>query len=309
MVIGKRTAAASTSERSRWPLRIAFTLIALLTAIASAPGSSCAADNGFVQQDRTPLVSKPGVGGKIVAWVDAGFPLTILAQDGDWLKVSSSRLKIAADGLWVPSARVANRLPGEVEATYPNGGMPNSNGMGLRLEIYGSPDNRVRARCRVAQEGDDDFADIVDEVPIAFDLDGPAADCTVRRLDGVGQLDAVLRAANGVIIANASTIERHGAVRLRTNGPWGGASGRTLPARFTFFKGVRTITPSGINGIPPMGNPTPPLGNPTPALGNPTLPLGNPTPALGNPTPALGNPTPSFGNTMSSFQRSPVLAP
>src|ERR1700752_5381790 len=81
MVIGKRTAAASTFERSRWSLRIALMLIALLTAMASAPGLPRAADNVFVQQDRTPLVSKPGVGGKIVAWVDTGFPLTILAQD------------------------------------------------------------------------------------------------------------------------------------------------------------------------------------------------------------------------------------
>jgi len=50
--------------------------VLLMSATCNAPAR---ADMTVVQQDKTPIVSWPGVGGRILTRVDAGFPLTVLA--------------------------------------------------------------------------------------------------------------------------------------------------------------------------------------------------------------------------------------
>jgi len=282
MAIGRRTAAASISERSRRPLRIVL-LLALAMIGILAMGSARAAADVYVLQDGTPLVSKPGVGGKILLWVDTGFPLTVVGREGEWLEVSSSRLKSGGDTLWVPAARVGSHLPGTFDIAYsqeaPSGTQEKAE---LFLEVVGTQEIRVHVRCRIVQPGKDDFIDVIDETPLQLDVSGPAADCTVRNLGAGGTIDAVLRTAAGQLIARASTYTRHGAVRVRTNGPWGSAAGFVLPTRFVILKDMSKIP----------------------------FPPGNPVPPLGNPTPALGNPVPPFQQSpVPPFQQSPVPAP
>ena len=275
MVTGRRTAAASISERSRRPLRIVILSLVAIAGILPLGPVRAAADV-FVLQDGTPLVSKPGVGGKILLWVDTGFPLTVVGQDGDWLRVSSVRLKASGDTLWVPAARVGRHLPGTVDIAYSQGGpfgAPPEEA--LFLEVVGAQPIRVHARCRIVQPDKDDFVDVINETPVELDVSGSGADCTVSKLGDNGTIEVALRTGDGRTIATASTYTPHGAVRVRTAGSWGGPSGARLPTRFAFFKHRR--------GMPfPPGNPVPPL-------------LGNPTPALGNPVPA--------------FQQSPVPPP
>jgi hypothetical protein len=288
MVTGRKTAAASISERSRRQLRILSVLASAVLGVMSA-GPAQAANDVLVLEDGTPLVSKPGVGGKILLWVDTGFPLTVVGREGDWLKVSSSQLKSGSGPLWVPAARVGRHLPGTVDITYSQEApLAGSGERGLFLEVIGTQEIRVRARCRIAQPGKDDFIDVVDETPLELDVSGPATDCTVRKLGDSGTIDVALRTANGQPVATANTYAPHGAVRVRTDGPWGGSTGKRLSTRVTFFKQMPD------SPFPP-GNPVPPSGNPVPPLSNPTPPLGNPTPALGNPVPP--------------FQQSPVPPP
>ncbi|HZF33252.1 MAG TPA: hypothetical protein VE914_05570 [Candidatus Angelobacter sp.] len=271
----------------------AFAMVGLL-----AMGPARAATDVFVLQDGTPLVSKPGVGGKILLWVDTGFPLTVVGREGDWLEVSSSHLKAGSDVAWVPAARVGSHLPGTLDIAYSQEGPATApEGEALFLEVVGTQEIRVHAQCRLVRvrPGRDNFVEVFHETPLELDVSGPAADCTVSKLGDSGTIDVALRTATGQPVATASTYTLHGSVRLRTDGPWGGASGFRLPTQFVLLKGMR------VHPFPP-GNPVPPLGNPTPALGNPT-------PALGNPVPALGNPTPAFGNPVPSFQHSPVPAP
>ncbi len=268
MVTGRRTAAASISERSRRSLRFALlcalALIGMLTA-----GPVRAASDVFVLQDGTPLVSKPGVGGKILLWVDTGFPLTVVGREGDWLKVSGARLRAGSDTLWVPSARVGSHLPGTLDIAYSQEGPSIAPEEGsLLLEVIGTQEIRVRARCRIVQPGDDGFIDVVDETPLELDVGGPTADCTVRKLGDSGTIDVVLRTADGRVVAAASTYTQHGAVRVRTIGPWGGASGFRLAKRFVFLKDIPDIPP----GIPPVGNSTPALGNPVPPFQHSPVP-------------------------------------
>lgn len=263
MVTGRRTAAASISERSRRLLRIAFVLAFAMCATFSA-GLARASTDVFVLEDATPLVSKPGVGGKILVWVDTGFPLTVVGRDGDWLKVSSAQLKSGSDALWVPAARVGRHLPGTFDINYSQENPPIAPKKStLFLEVVGTQEIRVRARCRIAQRGKDNFVDIVDETPIELDVSGPATDCTVRKLGDNGLIDVALRTADGESIAIANTYTPHGAVRVRTDGPWGGRSGRRLPAQFTLIDISDSPFPPG-NPVPPVANPTPPLGNPVP---------------------------------------------
>jgi hypothetical protein len=272
MVTGRRTAAASISERSARPLR--FVLLLTFALIGVLATSLARAADVFVLQDGTPLVSKPGVGGKILLWVDSGFPLTVVGRQGEWLKVAGARLKAGSDTLWVPAARVGRHLPGTLDITYSQEG-PSLAPVGedLLLEVLGDREVRVRARCRISQPGKDDFIDVVDETPLELDVSGPATDCTVRKLGGEGTIDVALRTPDGRPIATAVAFTPHGAVRVRTNGPWGSAFGTLLPTRFVVLRDIpENPFPPGIP-VPPPGNPTPPLGNPTPPLGNPVPPF------------------------------------
>jgi hypothetical protein len=283
------------SDRSRRPLRTALALIvALLGGVLAT--SAGAAPEVFVLQDATPLVSKPGVGGKIVLWVDTGFPLTVVGRQGDWLEVSGAQLK-GGNVLWVPAARVGHHLPGTLDIAYPQQEPSfNHEGEALFLEVIGTQEIRVHVSCRIVQRGKDDFIDVVDETPVDLDVSGPATDCTVSKLGDSGMIDVALRTADGQPVATANTYTLHGTVRVRTSGPWGGPSGRRLPTRFTFFKDMPD------KPFPHKPNKPFPVSNPVPSLGNPTPTLGNPTPAPGNPTPSLGNPVPAF-------RQSPVPPP
>jgi hypothetical protein len=264
MVIGRKTAAASISERRGRPLRTVVLLTLAMIGIL-AMGPARAAADVFVLQDGTPLVSKPGVGGKILLWVDTGFPLTVVGREGEWLEVSGARLKAGSDILWVPAARVGRHLPGTLDIAYsregPSAAPP---GQALFLEVVGTQQIRVHARCRIVQPGKDDFIDVIDETPVELDVSGPAADCTVRKLGDSGTIDVTLRTVDGRTVATATTYTPHGAVRVRTAGSWGGPSGMRLPTRFVFVKSMPGMPFPADNPVPPLGNPTPPLGNPVP---------------------------------------------
>jgi hypothetical protein len=234
-------------------------LLAMIGILAIGPAR--AASDVFVLQDGTPLASKPGVGGKILLWVDAGFPLTVVGREGDWLKVSGAQLETGSDTLWVPAARVGRHLPGTLDVAYSDA-EPSAvpDGEALLLEVIGTQEIRVRARCRIVRPGKDDFIDVVGGTPLELDVRGPTADCTVRKLGDSGTIDVALLTADGRPVATASTYTRHGGVRVRTVGPWGSASGSRLRKRFVFLKDM----PDAPNPVPPLGNSTSPLGNPVP---------------------------------------------
>jgi len=260
MAIGRRTAAASISDRCRRLLSVAFVLSAVVATILGAATARAAGDV-FVLQDQTPIVSKPGVGGKILVWVDTGFPLTVRGIQGDWLKVSSSLLKLPAESLWVPAARVGKQPPGMFDVAYSDGGFtPAPHAAGYRLEIIGTESLRVRAACHMVEDGDKEFVDTVDETPVTLHLDGTAVDCTVRKLTAAGRIDVLLLGPDGRAVAAAGTFARHGKVRLRSDGSWGRAAGFALPTRFVVLKELPDVKSAPGVIIPPLGDPVPPFG-------------------------------------------------
>lgn len=262
MVTGRRMAAASTSDRRF--VRLAAALTLALTALLALGSSGYAADEVFVQEDNTPIVSRPGVGGKILIRVDAGFALTVLGRDGEWLEVSSPVLKLPGDSLWVPAARVGSKSPGAgtLEAS-PAGGPV------YRLEVTGNPELRMRARCRIDKgledrRRDDGFRTIIDNVPAVIELVGPV-DCFVRMFGPPGEMTVILRRIDGAIVASGTTYAGSDAVRVRSDGPWGSAGGFIERLGFIALNDRFPGQPSGAL-VPPLGNPVPPLGNPVPPL-------------------------------------------
>jgi hypothetical protein len=253
----------------------ALAVLALILGLFAAGGPARAEDDVYVQQDGTPIVSKPGIGGKILAWVDAGFPLTVHGRDGEWLQVSSSVLRLPTDSLWVPAARVGRRAPGAYDIAYAPDGPPMGVGKHFfRLEVVGGEDVRVRAHCRIDAGPDrkDRFHTVIEEIPLVLDVYGDAVDCTVAMLVSFGWIDVVLLTSDGTVIASAETSDRRGRVRLRSEGPWGSAAGFALPARFVILKDQPKIDVPGGRLVPPLGNPVPPLANPVPPMAAPVPP-------------------------------------
>ncbi|MGH6928095.1 MAG: hypothetical protein ACREEV_07245, partial [Dongiaceae bacterium] len=223
--------------------------------------SGHADDEVFVQQDNTPIASHPGVGGKILIRVDSGFILTVLGRDGDWLEVTSPVLKLPGDSLWVPADRVGSDAPGGAGALD---GSVVADGPVYRLEVTGSQELRMRARCRIDDgtednRSDDAFRQIIEAVPAVVEIEGPV-DCFVRMFGPPGELSVVLRRVDGTVVASGTIYESGDAVHVRSDGPWGSAAGVIESSVFVSFDG-----PSG-NIVPPIANPVPPLANPVPPL-------------------------------------------
>jgi hypothetical protein len=267
MVIGKKTGAASISDRRFARLAAAMTL-ALAGILALSPPVQ-AEDDVFVQQDNTPIVSRPGVGGKVLIRVDTGFILTVLGRDGDWLEVTSPVLKLPGDSLWVPADRVGSEAPGGVGTLT---GTVTASAPLYRLEVDGSPDLRMRARCRT-DEGQEErdragaLRTIIDDVPAVVEFSAPV-DCFVRMFGPPGEMTVALRRIDGEVVAAGTTFAGSDAVRVRSDGPWGSAGSFVDTSAFLSFNNE----PSG-DFVPPLGNLVPPLGNPVPAPGNPVPPL------------------------------------
>jgi hypothetical protein len=273
MVIGKRTAAASTSDR-RFVRLLGVLTLGLLAAVAwSSPVR--AEDDVFVQEDNTPIVSQPGVGGKILIRVDTGFILTVLGRDGDWLEVTSPVLKLPGDSLWVPADRVGSEAPEGVGAL----GELTAEAPAYRLEVTGGYGLRMRARCRIDEEQTnqrrDEFRTIRDNVPAVIEFTGPV-DCVVRMFGPPGEMTVALRRIDGAVVASGTTYAGSDAVRVRSDGPWGSAASFVDGSSFLSFNDA----PTGVI-VPPLGNPVPALGNPVPAVGNPVPALVNSVPPPG----------------------------
>jgi hypothetical protein len=266
MVIGRKMGAASISDRRFARLAAAMTLT--LAGILALSPPVHAEDDVFVQQDNTPIVSRPGVGGKILIRVDTGFILTVLGRDGDWLEVTSPVLKLPGDSLWVPADRVGDEAPGG-HGTL--GGELTASGPVYRLEVTGGEDLRMRARCRI-DEGredrlrDEGFRTFIDNVPAVIELTG-AVDCFVRMFGPPGEMNVLLRGVDGAVIASATTFAGSDAIRIRSDGPWGSAGSFISSMGF-----ISLNDPSG-DLVPPLGNPVPPPANAVSAPGNPVPPL------------------------------------
>jgi hypothetical protein len=261
MVRIEKRKARATGMAETIRLGAAVTAVSML-ALSGRPAQ---ADIAVVQQDATPIVSAPGVGGQVLTRVDAGFALTVLGREGAWLKVASPRLQLGGE-LWVPAERVGDIVATPDEAPLSDDAAP--------MTI--TPQFRITSR--------------MDGVTTA----SPGAAASIGSKGSTGDSTA----------AASSTSSGGGAARATSTAtPTAAGQGTATPNNTA--ASVGDPTPPAGNAVPAQGNPTPAAtGNPMPAGGNATPALGNPTPAPGNPTPAGGNSTPAPGNSMAGFGNS-----
>jgi len=246
----------------RRPLRVAASVAAMLAA-ATIGGHAALADIVVVQQDNTPIASAPGVGGRIVARVDAGTTLTVLGREGEWLQVEGLHLH-AAGMLWIPAARVS--------------------------DVIAAPAEMATAQPAAATE-----------VPQFRMMTGSTERTMTPALGADGGANA--RNSGGVSTSATRSTEtnaRTGTAAVQSSGTTAAAGGASTTAVGNTASAATTDgTTVDNNPTAAQGNPTTAVSsNPTPALGNPTpAATGNATPALGNPTPAMGNSVSGFGRT------------
>ena len=239
-----------------------FAAVAILALTAPAGVHPARADTAIVRQDATPIVSRPGVGGRILARVDAGFDLTVLGREGDWLKVASPQLNLVGE-LWVPAARVGDIVaaPTDLAPSEPASAMT------------AAPQFRITS----------DASDSMSASSLSL---GTATTAGPRNSGGVPA--AVTRSSSATVTRSASVNAAGSATTQATVSATPAAGDVTPPSD--------NPTPAPGNPTPTVdSSPTPALGNPTPAVS------GNATPAPGNPTPAMGNAVSGFsGSSVTS---------
>jgi hypothetical protein len=243
---------------------------ALLLA-ASVGGRAALADMAVVQQDNTPVASAPGVGGRILARVDAGVTLTVLGREGEWLQVTSPQLQDAGT-LWVPAGRVGDIIAAPAE-------MATAEAAPVAAAV-------PQFRMTTGSTGS--------ATTTALGTDAAAGS---KSSDGVSTSAARSTQANVSRVGTAA-VQSSGTATPSAGDPTPAVTGNPTPAM------GNSVTAVSGNPTPAMGNSvTAVSGNPTPAPGNPTPAVnGNPTPAVsGNPTPAIGNATPAMGNSVTGF--------
>jgi hypothetical protein len=244
-------------------------LIALVLSLTFGlvPVAAMAA-TAFVQEDHTPLVSKPGVGGKVLRWVDSGVPLRVIARQGEWLQVAARRLDPPVSEAWIPAARVGPAAPGTTTATQP------AEVGDFQLEISGLPGVDFRARCYILDAGVGRSVMIRDYTPAAYQFVGNAVACWVSNIDRGGSLQTTLLDADGRVIAGSQAVWSNSAVTLRSDGPWSMAGHFNAPLQSVVFgamPGTDVVPLPSIIHRPPMIN-----GVPASRLPNLVTPSGSP---------------------------------
>lgn len=257
--------------------RIAAIAVILFGAVVAREAR--AAEVMVVQQDTTPVVSRPAVGGRIVAYVDAGFPFIVLGRRGEWLEVSSLRPGPAGQTLWVPAARLGPAIYGEAPVSFQTMAAP-----------------AIAAKFRMRSDGANDSAF---NSAVGADTGQP----TSRTMTNSGAASAFAAGLRGQSVPSSQ-----GAGAIQSGQTTAAQSSSTTGSAQSAGNTTTSSTPALGNPTPALGNSTPAMGNPTTALGNATPAMGNPTPALGNSTPALGNPTPAMGNSATSFANTSMFA-
>ena len=210
-----------------------FAAAAILALTAAAGIRPARADMAIVKRDATPIVSRPGVGGRILTRVNTGFTLTVLGREGEWLEVASPQLKLTGE-LWVPAARVGDIVatPTELAPSEP------------ASATTAAPQFRITS----------DTSDSKSALSL-----GTAATAGPRNSGGVSA--AVTRSTSATVTRSTSVSAAGSATTQATVSATPAAGDVTPPSD--------NPTPAPGNPTPTVdSSPTPALGNPTPAMGN-----------------------------------------
>jgi hypothetical protein len=227
-----------------WALALALSLCGLPNAHAS-PG-----ETHVVSADSTELRATPDFDAEIVRTLDAARRVKELRRRGAWIKVLVFG-EIGLEGWILEAALEPETAPEDGGDLVPEQQTParddGRKALPARfiLEISGRQ-QRFRAGCTIIGAGGDSRTWRYEgRAPSRLRLDGREVRCRVDRLDQhAGSLGVTLHERGAQLpVARNRTQSAFGCVRLRSDGPWGGAYARRCSRIAIFRTGQTTGAP------------------------------------------------------------------
>lgn len=211
--------------------------IALMLTLLLGSGVATAADV-MVKDNGTALRSGPA-GDAGATWkVNSGFTLTVVEEQGDWLKVQSSQLPEEDQDLWVRADQVAPLGGGEGATSAATDTFEKP--IGYRVELTGTPGLKFKLECRTLREGHVSFRPHYNKLPKTYEYSGDPLACVVWKKQHHGELQISLveihpskertigRAATqdypASIFARSRAPDYPTSIFARSNSPWGPAA-------------------------------------------------------------------------------------
>ena len=174
MMIGKNLAAA---------LAPAALGLALLLQQPGAAG----ADEVAAKKNGTPLTLAPTRNAPTEWKLNGGFPLTVVEERGDWLRVESNQLPDEGHDLWVRASQVVG---GPAQSTAAG---VLEKPIGYRIELTGTPDLKFKMECRIVKaDGQVGFRPHFNRLPQTYEFSSDPLACFAWKKEHWGDLEVSL---------------------------------------------------------------------------------------------------------------------
>jgi hypothetical protein len=147
------------------------------------------ADEVTVAKNGTPLTMAPARDAPAEWKVSSGFPLTVLEERGDWLKVQSASLPDQGGELWVRANQVAP-VGGEGAAYAATGTLEKP--IAYRVELTGTPGMKFKLECRSLRAWGISFRPHYNELPQSYEYSADPLACSVWKKEHNGELQITL---------------------------------------------------------------------------------------------------------------------
>lgn len=206
MMIGKNATAALATA-------------ALGLALLCQPGPAMA-DEVTVAKNGTRLTSGPAADSPTQWKVNSGFPLTVMEQRGDWLRVQAAGLPREGGDLWVRADQVTSSGGGEgaTSAATDESEEP----IGYRVELTGTPGMKFKLECRSFRGGQVSFRPHYNRLPQSYDYSGDPLACVAWKKQHYGELQISLveiLPTRERVIGTAATQDYPASIFARSRGP------------------------------------------------------------------------------------------
>jgi hypothetical protein len=207
MMIGKNAAAALASA-------------ALGLALLCQPGPTMA-DEVTVAKNGTRLTLAPANDSPTQWKLNSGFPLTVMEQRGDWLRVQAAGLPREGGDLWVRADQVTPAGGGGEGATS-TATDALEQPIGYRVELTGTPGMKFKLECRSFHDGQISFRPHYNKLPQSYEYSADPLACVVWKKQHYGELQISLveiLPTKERVIGSAATQDDPASLFARSRGP------------------------------------------------------------------------------------------
>ena len=152
-------------------------------------GQPAMADEVTAAKNGTSLTSAPMRDAPTEWKLNSGFPLTVLEERGDWLKVQSASLPDESGELWVRANQVA---PVGGEGAAYGGTSAFEKPIAYRVELTGTPGMKFKLECRSLRAWGISFRPHYNKLPQSYEYSADPLACSVWKKEHNGELQITL---------------------------------------------------------------------------------------------------------------------